>query len=638
MKFPLRSPWCKVQICCLCFLFLGTLAAPSWAKLMDSLKPGHPRLLVSSTTWTDLQEHRRQDALLDQYLRRLETDARLVLDEPPVVYEKQGYRLLAVSRLALRRVLLLSLQYHVTGDVAFARRAEQEMLTAAAFHDWNPSHFLDTAEMTTALALGYDWLFDQLTPESRLKIRTAIVELGLKPGLGRNWGQTTNNWNAVCLGGMTLGALAVAEDGPELAERVLEKVRQDNPAGMRVYAPDGVYPEGPMYWGYGTSFQVILLAALESALDTDWGIGRSPGFMESAGAYLQTVAPSGRAFNFFDGVEGIGIEPQLFWFAGKQHQPGLAEFQRQRITRYIQQPARGGNDGMRLASLAAIWWPQAPEKPAESLPLHWFGRSQNPLAIFRGAWNDPKAMYLGLKGGSAVLSHGHMDAGSFIFESDGVRWASDLGMQDYNSLESKGIKMWDSAQNGARWTVFRFNNFSHNTLTLDNQLHHASAQARITRFFDDAENSGAIVDLTEVLGQGITRATRGFVFRPNQRVVIVDELEGLKPGANVRWTMVTGADISLDGRTAHLRKEGQQLQVSLVASIPAQFETASADPSADGFNAPNPGMQLLVANVQAPESGRVRIAVTLQPGAQPVLTDTLADVPLAAWPESKVQQ
>ena len=28
-----------------------------------------------------------------------------------------------------------------------------------SFTDWHPKHFLDVAEMTTALALSYDWLY-----------------------------------------------------------------------------------------------------------------------------------------------------------------------------------------------------------------------------------------------------------------------------------------------------------------------------------------------------------------------------------------------------------------------------------------------------------------------------------------------
>ena len=42
------------------------------------------------------------------------------------------------------------------------------------------------------------------------------------------------------------------------------------------YGPDGGYPEGFGYWGYGTSFQVMLIAALESAFGTDNGGSPKP--------------------------------------------------------------------------------------------------------------------------------------------------------------------------------------------------------------------------------------------------------------------------------------------------------------------------------------------------------------------------
>ena len=32
-----------------------------------------------------------------------------------------------------------------------------------------------------------------------------------------------------------------------------------------------------------------------------------------------------------------------------------------------------------------------------------------------------------------------MDVGSFVFDSDGVRWAMDFGQQEYESLESKTL-------------------------------------------------------------------------------------------------------------------------------------------------------------------------------------------------------
>src|SRR6476646_8484236 len=113
------------------------------------------------------------------------------------------------------------------GDKQFAERARQEMLAAAGFDDWDPNHFLDVAEMTAALAIGYDWLFDTLSPEDRASIKTAIIEKGLKPGLaayekGEWWTKVSHNWANVCAGGLSLGALAIADEEPEIARRVLD--------------------------------------------------------------------------------------------------------------------------------------------------------------------------------------------------------------------------------------------------------------------------------------------------------------------------------------------------------------------------------------------------------------------------------
>lgn len=77
---------------------------------------------------------------------------------------KEGKRLLAISRIALKRIYYLSYVYRMTGDKKYAHRAEQEMLAVSRFTDWNPTHFLDVGEMVMALAIGYDWLYDSLQP------------------------------------------------------------------------------------------------------------------------------------------------------------------------------------------------------------------------------------------------------------------------------------------------------------------------------------------------------------------------------------------------------------------------------------------------------------------------------------------
>jgi hypothetical protein len=118
----------------------------------------------------------------------------------------------------VQRVYTLALLHRLDGDQRYAERAWQELAAAANFPDWNPRHFLDTAEMTHAFAIGYDWLYDVWTPEQRGELQRAMVEKGLKPATkvyhaNNGWARARHNWNQVCNGGIGLGALALAGQG-----------------------------------------------------------------------------------------------------------------------------------------------------------------------------------------------------------------------------------------------------------------------------------------------------------------------------------------------------------------------------------------------------------------------------------------
>ena len=56
---------------------------------------------------------------------------------------------------------------------------------------------------------------------------------------------------------------------------------------------------------------------------------------------------------------------------------------------------------------------------------------------------------------------------------------------------------------------------------------------------------------------------------------------------------------------------------------------APAEPPADGFNAPNPGVRLLIATATAPADGTLRLAVLLTAGAAAPVAPDLE--PLEAW-------
>ena len=72
---------------------------------LAALQPSHPRLLMSEADWKALAEKQQNDPELARVIARIETDAKWLLQQPPLVYEKKGKRLLDVSRQAVQRIL-----------------------------------------------------------------------------------------------------------------------------------------------------------------------------------------------------------------------------------------------------------------------------------------------------------------------------------------------------------------------------------------------------------------------------------------------------------------------------------------------------------------------------------------------------
>jgi len=227
---------------------------PAPDAILKTLKPGHPRLLADAARFEQLKQAVKTDPLLKAWYAQVRAEAVRILSQPPSTYEiPDGLRLLATSRRVLDRVTDLAFLYRMEGDRKWLDRAWAELDVAAHFKDWNPRHFLDTAEMTNAFAMGYDWLYDGLTPDQRATIREAIIEKGLKAALPtyrlKNWwASARHNWNQVCNGGLGMGALAIGDEAPEVCGLILNEALRSLPLALRQYGPDGAWAEGPGYW------------------------------------------------------------------------------------------------------------------------------------------------------------------------------------------------------------------------------------------------------------------------------------------------------------------------------------------------------------------------------------------------------
>lgn len=576
--------------------------------------PGHPRLLLLKGEENKLKSNIRKDVIWKEIHAGLLDEATILLDVPVNERVMTGRRLLGISRENLRRIFLLSYAYRMTGDKKYASRGEKEMLKAASFNDWNPSHFLDVGEMTMALAIGYDWLYPQLSASTKKTIEDAIIEKGLNPSFDSryNWFvDAVHNWNQVCHAGMTYGALIVWDREPELSRKVINRAIEKIAIPMKHYAPDGAYPEGVGYWEYGTSFNVMFLSAIEKVFGTDYGLSAMPGFLKTGEYVLHMVTPQLKNFCYSDNGANAFLNSTLFWFYDKTKEPEILYnqsrlYQKESITRLR---------GNRLAPAMLIWGNSAslttPKKPES---LFWIAKGDNPVCAMRSDWEDPNAIYVGVKLGSPAVNHGHMDIGSFILEADGVTWGIDMGGEEYNSLETKGVELWGRAQGAQRWDVFRYNNFAHNTLAFNQKLQNASGNAEYGKFSDHPDNMYVVSDLTDVYKGQIEKLERAISLVDKKYVVVEDRIESSKRFTMLSWNFVTPATASIiSDKVMLLESNGKKLYIRVEGPEKIKWKVTPAQ-SSFSYDSANPGISIIGFDTDLKLNSQQTIRVYLLPG------------------------
>ncbi|RKN85802.1 Ig-like domain-containing protein [Paenibacillus ginsengarvi] len=589
------------------------------ARLKEQSLGQHPRLMMKAVDVTRMRQLITTDANMSKWYANLTASADKILTDPVAKYEiPDGLRLLETSRRVLLRVQTLAMAYQLSGDARYAERAWNELEAAANFPDWNPRHFLDTAEMTNAFAIGYDWLYSYWSPERKTVIRTAIVEKGLKQALGeyRNptwWSIAKHNWNSVVNGGIGLGALAVGDESPELenlAGEILESALKSLPTMLAEYAPDGGWPEGPGYWEYGTLYAVYLFDSLYAALGTDYGLSDMTGISETFGHLMHFNGPKG-TFNFADAGVGNIRSNLALWFAKRFNNPEYIWYHRM-----FNANSGGVFDLLRYrADLYA--------NPVKPVSLDAYYRHVETVNM-RSDWADPNASYIGFKAGDNAANHSHLDLGSFVYDALGVRWANDLGSE--NSTYQLG--------SAYRWDYYRLRAEGHNTLVINPGTEPdqpPNAKTAMERFETNEQGALAIADLTAAYRKDALSVKRGMMlYNMRKEVLLQDEIH-LRQPSDVWWFMHISSqaqvDIAQDGKSALLTQGDKRLWVQLLSATDAQFavmDTAPLPTSPNPAQAVNSGYKKLALHVSEALDETISVwMVPLMPG------EALPDAPPA---------
>ena len=550
--------------------------------------------------------------------------ARAPLPQSPKVDAADGAASpLDIARLFVLRIQTLGIMWFALGDSRYRDRAKQELLAVCAFPDWVGDEFLVTAETTFGAAIGYDWLFDDLTEAERQLVVAAILSKGLQPGLAQfaanppaHWTVERMNWSLVCNGALMIAALSIAESDPTTTARIFRLCKASIRHGFSLYRPDGGWIEGPGYWHYATQYAVYLVDSLSTALGDDLRLGRSPGFGQTGIFRLQAAGPSGKLFNFADSDEHHSGGYWLFWLASRYHHPVDAWIERH----------RGKPHPMDL-----LWFDPSARSPAtDNLSTrHRFRGAE--VAMLRGGWKDLKNTYVGIKGGANnSCPHAHYDLGSFVLDAEGSRWAIDLGPDNYH--------LPGYFNPARRCLYYRTNTLGHNTLVINDQSQPPTASAPIIRADFGLGLATVVLDLSSAYPD-CTSALRGFALISDRDVVIVDEIVPACPIAVAAWQMHTGAEIDARHGTAVLTLPGADnpdpahLYLRIIGPPGLVFSIAAAAPPGPPGQNPNLGISKLLVRLDD-LSRPLRLTVILSPDSDACSTPTLPPAltrPLSEW-------
>ena len=516
---------------------------------MSTMKKSHPRVLLND--FKPIKQNLKTNAIMQSWLKELKEE---------------------------KTMDALALNYVLTGD----KQKMDEAISTALNLDWDKEikaggHRYGALLMR--LGCVYDWLHDAMRKNQRDKLQLLtkkVLEAYLQDRDKTNF----HNFNHVLNSGAIVASVAIADEEPELAQKVFNLAI--NTINLTWYKPDGVTPEGPHYMAWSSMVMFSGLSTLESAFGQSFGLSDEPGLMGYGDFVMNTTMPrKGICVKYSDcytngGFYNLG---QLFWIANKFNRPDLCQFALENDP-FV---AKGENPDYSGKINNLLWYnPKKNQTDPENfkkLPLDkQFTGAQ--LAVMRSGWEDENALFAGIKGTDdyrqANFYHRHTNTGTFFLNALGEQWCVDLGLEnytikDYNVQPRLYYKLRAEGHNC---------NIINPASDIDNK---GWEKCPIINKGSNLQESFAIVDMTPDYDKLAKSAKRGLkMFDHRRKVLIQDEISSLdgKP-LDSYWFMQTeaGIEIAPDGRSVMLYRGNEKMLVYMAtAPKDARFTVMGTEP------------------------------------------------------------
>ncbi len=551
------------------------------SKAFENSMNVHPRLFTNSGEIAGLKNTSDDVASsLVNYNIRM-ADYALKAAVPKYKFQ-DSYRMHNTAQAFMNRMKVLGFAYLITGDTVYSDRAWKDIEAVCAFPDFNTQHVIDTGMFLTGLSIAYDWMYDAFSGNQRNVISEAVINKGLKPlrlayygrlqgcAAGTNEASTqttgifpkwTSNYNAIANSGAALAALAFTENDTALCYDVLEKSIRSAEYTLKGFEGGGGWSEGITYCGKTLEFLLPMIDGLKTVLGSDFGLTAAPGLNETANFILSMQSQNG-INNFHDANDGVNNELNSYLtFLGYEY----------------------GNDGvlsLRINELKhgvsftsvneTLLYARHADKVVSQgiVPNVVVNRGAVESVSARSGYDDKNAFWMSAHAGSVGSYHSHNDAGTFVFDMLGEKWAIDLGTENYN------ISVSDNQ-------LYRKRTEGHNTVSIDNNpLYFNQVQSSyvpLTKWENSGYEAYFVYDMAEAYPYA-DEFLRGFFVGKNMSELTVRDEISLNTKSDISWFMHTKAKVTVENDRVILEQNGKTVYMTWNADREVKAEACAAVP------------------------------------------------------------
>ncbi len=604
--------------------------APTGPEILGKVKRVHPRLLMSAEGFAALKGRMESDPTSKALVANISktVDDLMALPELTKIYGAEAAAA-APGREGLFRLSHLGVLHFLKADPRMPDRAIKEMLTLSKdFTSWNPDKPDICSEFVWGIALGYDWFRPSMNADQAKTIRTTLINFGIEALIATLKGEPVPAVSARAEAGQTktgpaakvdpkkpvvkkkedkdepvstdhmkaasallLAAIAIADEEPNVAASAANIAAKYFGRGMTQFAPDGIWEETLEKGDEILDMAASVIMTMRAACGSDFGYTTLEGLPNAGVARMALMGPMG-LFNYGD-ARGTTLNRNWVtsWLAAMYGNPGVPALKVGGATA-PQRAGLLGQAGLLLYNSPYITGYGTPD----SLDYSFSGAG---LATLRSAWNDSKAMFVGLKGGYNGQPRAQLDLGTFVLDSGGVRWAIDLGSA---TDRSPGMEKDDST----KYKLYKEGTEGQNVMFFgENQA--GGAHAPLIGFSSTAEKGVAIVDLAKADAKAKEHKRGVMMVRGAKPYVLVQDEFKVKATASPDWVMHTKAEVTIDGNKVTLKSGTTLLTMNVIS--PKGAKITSAEP-------PDPKEQTEIGSLKGVKA--IKIALGTVKGDQTV--------------------